>query len=236
MAEPTRLSKVVAALVPCSRSEAEQYIAGGWVRVDGAVIEEPHFRVTDQRVEIDRDATLAALTPVTLLLHKPAGMTTQQALASLAPSGRVSDDQSGIRTIRKHFANLQPLLELPPPASGLTVFSQDGRIIRKLSEDARLLEQELLADVEGEIAPNGLARLCNGLKFEGDTLPPAKVSFQSEQRLRFALKGIAPWVVPWMCEQVGLRLTAMKRLRIGRVAVAGLAPGQWRYLYEGEKF
>jgi 23S rRNA pseudouridine2604 synthase len=100
----------------------------------------------------------------------------------------------------------------------------------------RLLEQELLADVEGEIAPNGLARLCNGLKFEGDTLPPAKVSFQSEQRLRFALKGIAPWVVPWMCEQVGLRLTAMKRLRIGRVAVAGLAPGQWRYLYEGEKF
>ena len=76
----------------------------------------------------------------------------------------------------------------------------------------------------------------HGLKFEGDALPPAKVSFQSEQRLRFALKGIAPWVVPWMCEQVGLRLTAMKRLRIGRVAVAGLAPGQWRYLYDGEKF
>ena len=51
--EPQRLSKVVAALVPCSRREAEQYIAEGWVRVDGRKVEEPQFRVTgQQRVEL----------------------------------------------------------------------------------------------------------------------------------------------------------------------------------------
>ena len=38
-AEPTgeRLSKRVMALRQCSRSEAERFIAGGWVRVNGVV-------------------------------------------------------------------------------------------------------------------------------------------------------------------------------------------------------
>mgnify|MGYP000929458484 CR=1 FL=1 len=34
-----RLAKRVAEMVPCSRAEADKYIAGGWVLVDGAVVE-----------------------------------------------------------------------------------------------------------------------------------------------------------------------------------------------------
>ena len=63
--EPLRLSKVVAARVPCSRREAEQYIAEGWVRVDGQVVDEPQFRVAGQRVEIDPRASLQPATPAT---------------------------------------------------------------------------------------------------------------------------------------------------------------------------
>jgi 23S rRNA pseudouridine2604 synthase len=236
--EPQRLSKVVAALVPCSRREAEQYIAEGWVRVDGTRVDEPQFRVREQqRVEIDPKARLQAVGPVTLLMHKPAGMSTAQALASLVAASHWTGDGSGIRRIKSHGAGQVALLELPTPASGLAVFSQDGRIVRKLTEDARLIEQELVAEVEGTLATNGLARLCRGgLVFERQPLPPARVSWQSEKRLRFATKGIPPEWVPWMCEQVGLRLTALKRLRIGRVAMAGLPPGQWRYLPPGERF
>jgi 23S rRNA pseudouridine2604 synthase len=54
--------------------------------------------------------------------------------------------------------------------------------------------------------------------------------------LRFALKGIAPELVEWMCAQVGLQLTALKRIRLGRMPMAGLAPLQWRYLHPGERF
>jgi len=86
------------------------------------------------------------------------------------------------------------------------------------------------------VAPGGLQRLCGGLVFHNQPLPAAKVSWQSEARLRFAVKGIPPDWVPWMCEEVGLKLTALKRLRIGRVPMAGLPAGQWRYLLPGEKF
>jgi len=234
--EPKRLSKVVAALVPCSRREAEQYITEGWVRVDGKVVEEPQFRVADERVEIDPKARLQAVEAVTLLLHKPAGMGTAEALAQLVAATHWSGDASGIRRLKSHGVGLVELLPLPAPASGLSVFSQDRRIVRKLREDANVIEQELVAEVAGTIAPDGLRRLCGGLAFEGKPLPPARVSWQSETRLRFAVKGIAPERVPWMCEQVGLKLTALKRIRIGRVPMAGLPPGQWRYLPPGERF
>ena len=236
MSEPIRLAKRVAQMLPCSRREAELYIEGGWVRVDGEVVEEPHYRVTNQRVELDAGATPAALVPVTLLLHKPAGLAVEEALRLLAPSARAADDNTGIRTVKRHFTQLAPMLPLPAPASGLAVYSQDGRIVRKLTQDALSIEQELIAQVSGQIQPDGLALLGHGLVFEGRPLPPIKVSWQNETRLRFALKGIPPALVAGMCEQVGLRLLALKRIRIGRVPMAGLPPGQWRYLGAGERF
>lgn len=236
MTEPVRLAKHVAAMVPCSRREAEQYIEGGWVRVDGVVIEEPHFRVTHQRVELDPGASTAALEPVTLLLHKPAGVPYEQVQDLLVPANRASGDPSAIRSVKRHFAHLEPLMPLPPPASGLAVYSQDGRIVRKLTEDALQIEQELVAEVAGEIAPDGLALLCHGLVLRNQPLPPVKVSWQNENRLRFALKGIAPGHVEWMCAQVGLRLRSLKRIRLGRLPMAGLPSGQWRYLQPGERF
>lgn len=235
--EPQRLSRHVAALVPCSRSKAEQYIAQGWVSVDGKRVEEPQLLVADgQRVEVDPRAQLQPALPATLLLHKPAGTPGAQAQALIGAASHWTGDTSGIRPLKSHAAGLTALLPLPPPASGLAVFSQDARIVRKLTEDARLIEQELVAEVSGTIAPNGLARLCRGLAFEGKALPPARVSWQSEARLRFAVKGIAPELVPWMCEQVGLQLTALRRIRIGRIPMANLPPGQWRYLPPGERF
>jgi 23S rRNA pseudouridine2604 synthase len=234
--EPKRLSKVVAALVPCSRSDAERYIAEGWVRVEGRVVEEPQFRVTDETVEVDPHASLQPATPVTFLVHKPAGMDDPRARTLLGADTHWDGDTSRIRRVKSHSVGLAGLLALPDAAEGLTVFSQDARVVRKLREDANLIEQELVAQVAGTIAEGGLRRLCGGLAYEGRPLPPARVSWQSENRLRFAVKGIRPDVLPWMCAQVGLELTALRRIRIGRVPMAGLPPGQWRYLAPGERF
>lgn len=235
--EPQKLGKLVAALVPCSRREAEQYIAEGWVSVDGARVEEPQVRIGPrQRVEIDPRARLQPVEPATFLVHKPAGMVMEEAQVRLDAANRWSGDQTGIRRSKEHGFGIATLFPLPRPASGLVVFSQDPRIVRKLREDAAVIEQELVAEVTGTIAPNGLARMSRGLVFEGQALPPARVSWQSEKRLRIAAKGLAPEWVPWMCEQVGLQLNALRRIRIGRVAMAAMPPGQWRYLPPGERF
>ena len=54
MSEPVRLSKRLAELIACSRREAELYIEGGWVLVDGEVVEEPQFKVLQQTAADER--------------------------------------------------------------------------------------------------------------------------------------------------------------------------------------
>jgi 23S rRNA pseudouridine2604 synthase len=62
------------------------------------------------------------------------------------------------------------------------------------------------------------------------------VSWQSDNHLRFALKGIAPEEIEKMCAAIGLTVVSMRRLRLGRVSLAKVPEGQWRYLMPWERF
>jgi 23S rRNA pseudouridine2604 synthase len=262
--EGQRLSKVVMALQGCSRRDAEQFIEGGWVSVNGQVVEEPMFRVSergDQRVDIDPQASLLELTSVTLLLHKPPGFDAMAALGAQRPQGRghgsiepaqrllnasshfaqgSSLGPSNERVLKRHFANLSACVPLESAASGLVVFTQDWRVARKLVEDAALMEHELMVEVAGVVSPEALQKLNHSRKKEDAAVPPVKASISSTSdtstRLRFAVKGAHPGLIAWLCERAGLEIQNMKRIRIGRVGLGQLPVGQWRYLTVHERF
>ncbi len=240
MTDPVRLAKRLIALTGCSRTEAEQYIKGGWVSVDGRVVENPAHPVTGETIVLDPAARQQAIEPATILLHKPAGHDAisgpRPALDLVDRDSRWADDPSGVRLLQRHFQRLTPLMPLDAEASGLIVLTQDGRVWRRLTEDRDDIEQEFVVEVAGEIAPYGLARLQHGLSYGGRALPPCKVSWQNEVRLRFAIKGVQGGQLRHMCAQVGLDVVAIRRLRIGKVALARMPAGQWRYLPVGERF
>jgi 23S rRNA pseudouridine2604 synthase len=231
--EGIRLAKRVAEVVPCSRAEAERYIAGGWVSVDGIVAEDPATRVTPvQAVVLLPGAEPVEPTPVTILLNKPAGIDAAAALALITPEHLAvqGQGQGAQRFLKRHLAKLSSVTPLAATASGLLVFSQDWRVTRKLVDDGDRIEHEYVAEVSGAINEGGLARLNMGGAY------PLKASWQSEGRLRFAGKGVDAGRIADLCAGVGLTLTALRRLRIGRVSLAGLPAGQWRYLGEFERF
>jgi 23S rRNA pseudouridine2604 synthase len=240
MTDSIRLAKRLSQLLPCSRSEAEKYIAGGFVTVDGQVVEEPGLRIQlDQRVELMPESKLAAVEAVTILLHKPAGYDIEKdpaaALKLISAENHASDDHSGIKFIKLHLKDLTLTDPLGSQSSGLVVLTQDWRIARKLVDDAIKVEQEYIVDITGEILPDGLKQLNQGVRLNGK-LVPVKVSWQNESRLRFAFKGVHRSQIAKMCESVGLTVLAMKRIRIGRVPMSSLQPGQWRYLLGYEQF
>ena len=213
-----------------------------------------------QTIELDKNASLEALEEVTILMHKPVGFDSGEggnpALLLLDPAKQSIDPNlaggaaAATRFLQRHFTNLTPTTPLPCEASGLIVFTQDFRIARKLNDDADRVEQECLVQVEGprgklkedDLEPlyQAIDRLCHGLSFNGIPLPPIKVSIaqQSDQEtwLRFAFKGIRPGQIPQMVERVGLRLLAIKRIRIGRIPMGDLPVGQWRYLPTYKRF
>ena len=234
MTIPVRLAKRLAELVPCSRREAELYIVGGWVMVDGVVVEEPQFMVAEQKVELLPKAKPTPIEPVTILFHQAADVEFTSSM--ICADTRAADDHSGIRILKQHFAHLTPCLPLEVHASGLLVFTQDFRVSRKLHDDAATIEQEFVVEVAGELPEDGLKLLNHGLSYNGKALPPIKVSWQNETRLRFALKGVQTGQIAFMCKSVGLEVKGMKRLRIGRVSMAKLQAGQWRYLLGYERF
>lgn len=245
MSIPVRLAHRVCEQFGLSRADAEQFIRNGWVSVNGEVIELPQHKVTDERVELDPEARLDAVEPATILLHKPAGFHaiegTRPASALVTPETRWADDPSGERLLRRHFHRLTPLVSLDAEASGLVVLTQDGRVWRRLTDDADLIEHEYVVEVSGQIAPYGLAKLSRGMSYKGRPLQPCKVSWQNETRLRFAIKGAREGQLRDMCAQVDLDVISIRRLRIGKIGLGkgpnGAMPaGEWRYLPVGERF
>ena len=225
--EAIRLAKRVADVAGCSRADAERYIAGGWVSVDGVVAEDPATRVTpEQTVEMLPGATPVEPDPVTILMHKPAGMDVDAALATINADNQELEHGRGKPFLRQHVFKTTSVTPLETMASGLIVFSQDFRVIRKLVDDAPRNEAEYVVEVDGQIADNGLDKL--GRMF--------KASWQSEKRLRIAGKNIQRGQIERLCGDVGLRVTALRRLRIGRISMGPLPVGGWRFLREVERF
>ncbi|OSZ73258.1 RNA pseudouridine synthase [Hydrogenophaga sp. IBVHS1] len=250
--EPQRLAKRLAAQIPCSRRDAELYIAGGFVRVEGKVVEEPMARVNDdQIVTLDAKARLEPLLPVTLIWHKPLGQALPEEaflpdeLAGrwLSPAARFKGDRSGVRPLKAHGHRLIPVSPLEAEASGLMVFTQNPGVQRKITDGSAPLEHEWLVEVQDDAELDDAARreavlqsLGKLMFFEGTSLPLARASWQSERRLRLAIKGSLPGQVQFLIERAGLKSAGVRRLRLGRIGLDGLPSGQWRYLAAQERF
>lgn len=236
MTTPLRLDKRLAAQLQCSRAQARHYIEGGWVSVDGVVVETPQTLVADETLALAPGADGEPAEPATLLLNKPAGCDAEALSVLLREDKRFADDASGTRLLHRHFQRLQSPMPLDADACGLLVLTQDWRVRKHLLDAGPSLEQEFMVDVEGEAGPWALAKLAHGLHHAGRALPACKVSWQSEQRLRFAIKDVRAGQLQHMCEQVGLHATQVRRLRIGRIGLSKMPEGQWRYLAAGQRF
>jgi 23S rRNA pseudouridine2604 synthase len=93
-----------------------------------------------------------------------------------------------------------------------------------------------VVEISGQIIEGGLQLLNQSINFNGKPSVPAKVSWQNETRLRFASKELSSRLITLLCERVGLSVVSIKRIRMGRIPMGGLAVGQWRYLMGYERF
>ncbi len=173
-----RLSKRMSELGIASRREADEWIARGWVRVDGRVVAELGSRVLpSQHITIDARARNAQAQLVTVLLNKPVGYVSgqaedgyQPARVLVTPDRQWREDSSGIRFLPQHLRSLVPAGRLDIDSVGLLVLTQDGRVARQLIGDDSTIEKEYLvrvatrsgaplpAEATGAAAPRARAR------------------------------------------------------------------------------
>jgi 23S rRNA pseudouridine2604 synthase len=242
--EPPRLSKRLSEMTQCSRREADEWIENGWVRVDGVVVTTLGTRAhPNARIEIQEEAGRHQTESVTIVLNKPADTASgavdgdgESALQLIRPENRWAEDDTKSAFKATHLRGLQLAGKLDPEATGMLVFTQEGSVARRITGDETRLEKEYMVRVDGELSPEGLQLLNHGLSLDDVKLKRAQVSWQNEQQLRFVLHESRKRQIQRMCELVGLRVTAIKRIRIGSVSLGKLPAGQWRYLRENERF
>lgn len=241
--EGIRLSKLMSERGICSRREADEYIEKGWVFVDGQKVDTLGTRVDPScEIKLANSARTSQAERVTVLLHKPVGYVSGQPEPGFEPAITLirKDTQwpgSGGPAFKPFMLKgLAPAGRLDIDSTGLLVLTQDGRIAKQLIGEESDIEKEYLVRVQGQLSDQGLKLLNHGLELDGRQLRPARVAWQNEDQLRFILKEGRKRQIRRMCELVGLRVTGLKRVRIGQVRLGDLPQGQWRFLKEGERF
>jgi 23S rRNA pseudouridine2604 synthase len=247
-----RLNKRMAELGLCSRREADDWIARGWVRVNGELASMGMQVGAHDRITVERQAQQQQAERVTILLNKPVGYVSGQAedghtpaVTLIQPRHHWREDPSRTRFSASQLRGLAPAGRLDIDSVGLLVLTQDGRIARQLIGEDGQTEKEYLVrvhygpvqtDVQQAFPAEQLARLRHGLSLDGQALQPARVDWQNPEQLRFVLTEGKKRQIRRMCEQVGLHVVGLKRVRMGRVVLGKLPVGQWRYLAPHEKF
>ena len=237
--EPVRLSKLMSTRGMCSRREADRFIEAGLVLVDGKKITALGTKVSPQaEVRMAEKAYQSQSNFHTVLLNKPMDY------VSGLPEGNYTSAMMLINKANRQFADdkvpsregLAPAGRLDIDSMGLMVFTRDGRVAKQLIGPQSRIEKEYLVWVKGEITEHKLNQLRHGLSLDGKALRPAKIDHIKGSQLRFTLTEGRKRQIRRMCELVGLTVTRLIRVRIGKVKLGNLKSGKWRLLRHNENF
>ena len=256
-----RLNKRLAELGMCSRREGDAWIEKGWVLVNGEVAAMGQTVFEADNIEVADAAQAEQAQQVTILLHKPVGYVSglpedghESAATLIGPQSQWVQDPVRTRFQARFTRGLAPAGRLDIDSTGLIVFTQNGLVARQLIGENSDVEKEYLVrvhwvgdnphadteavetDVESVFPAERLSLLRDGLSLDGQALRPAQVSWQNPEQLRFVLKEGKKRQIRRMCEQVGLKVVGLKRIRIGTVVLGNLPVGQWRFLAPTERF
>ena len=243
MTEPVtgiRLNKRMAELGLCSRRQADDWIARGWVRVDGAVATLGQSVTPQSRITVQQQARAEQTRQVTVLLNKPLGLVSGQAedghtpaRALIVPEHHWREDRSTQRWEAGQLRHLVPAGRLDVDSTGLLVLTQDGRVTRALIGEDRVVEKEYLVRVAYHGKPSSEAgdgaQATYGARRRLTLAPPPDAAAPQDllpaeqlQRLRhgLALDGepLKPAQVDWINpQQLRFVLTQGKKRQIRRM-------------------
>ncbi|QLY23789.1 pseudouridine synthase [Bdellovibrio sp. KM01] len=238
--EKVRLSKLMAERGICSRREADDYISRGLVMVNGQVVDQLGTKVDPNvKITLEAQALKQQKNLVTILLNKPVGYVSAQPEPQYIPAIRLITDQnqfgeSKLRLKPEHLKGIAVAGRLDIDSQGLLLFTQDGRIAKKIINEETKLEKEYIVRVQGNLPDDKLKLLRHGLSLDGKELKPAIVEWINDDQLRFILKEGKKRQIRRMCEAVGLKVTGLKRVRIGNIRLGKLPEGKWRFLEADE--
>ena len=225
-----RLQKLIASAGLCSRRTAEEWIAAGRVRVNGAPasIGDRADPETDT-VTVDGIPLPETAAPVYLMLNKPRGYVT------------TLSDEYGRRTAAELVAGcgarVYPVGRLDRDSEGLLLFTNDGDLAQRLLHPRHEVDKVYLVTVRGDIR-GAAERLMAITELDGEPIAPAQAEevsrHEGQALLRVTIHQGKNRQVRRMCARIGLHVARLQRIQEDTLLLGDLPPGKWRYLTDRE--
>ena len=222
-----RLNKILAQAGLSSRRGGDRLIVDGHVAVNGVVTRSPATLADPEldAITVDGRALPPAEAKRYLLLNKPRGYVTTLS----DPQGRPVVGDLVERDVRVY-----PVGRLDWDVEGALLLTNDGPLTHRLLHPRYALPRVYEAVVEGAVAPSDLDRWRRGVTLDDGPARPLDVALQGggprESRLRLTFAEGRKHEVKRFCEALGHRVTALRRISFGPVALGALRPGQSRPL------
>ncbi len=229
----SRLNKRMAELGMASRREADDWIARGWVKVNGELASMGMQVTPDARIEINKQAQGQQANQVTILVNKPMGIVSGQAedghlpaITLIQPQNRWTEDNARFFFHPKQLQSLVPAGRLDIDSIGLLVLTQDGRVARQLIGEDSVMEKEYLVRVTYGGLPAGASgdAQLDEIHEHDPVTQNVKAVFPTGQlaRLRHGLaldgQALKPARISWQNpEQLRVVLTEGKKRQIRRM-------------------
>jgi 23S rRNA pseudouridine2605 synthase len=221
-----RLAKHLAHAGVASRRAAEAMIAEGRVTVDGETVTDPARAVTGSEA-IAVDGTVLGRAPrrVVYAVHKPVGVVS------------TARDTHGRRTVVDLVPSAQrlyPVGRLDADTTGLILLTNDGDLAHTLTHPRFEVPRTYRARVEGRPGERALRALREGVELDDGRTAPARVRLVGPHELELTIHEGRKRQVRRMCEAVGHRVVALRRIAFGPLRLGDLGAGRHRRLTAAE--
>ncbi len=224
-----RLNKYMANSGICSRREADEYITGGKVKVNGEVVTELGTKITRNDV-VEYDGKV--VTPERkcyVLLNKPKDCVT------------TNDDPNGRTTVLDIVKGacqerIYPVGRLDRNTTGVLLLTNDGDLASKLTHPKFVKKKIYHVWTDKEISEEDMQRIADGIELEDGEIHADAISYVSDDRNQAGIEihSGRNRIVRRIFEHLGYRVTKLDRVYFAGLTKKNLPRGRWRYLSQEE--
>jgi len=219
-----RLNKFIATTGYCSRRKADELIFAGQVEVNNEIILAPSYDVKDTDIVKVNNKILSVINYKYYIFYKPTNVLTSY------------DDSRGRRCLKDfdffQKNNLAYSGRLDYKSEGLILFTNNGELIYRLQTPKFKVEKEYEVEVDKNLTEKERLILENGLKTKEYNYGKCKITKTGEKNYRVILTEGKNRQIRNMFNNFGIKVIKLKRVRIGRLNLNGLKPGELKEIPE----
>jgi len=227
---PIRLNKFIANSGLCSRRDADDYIARGWISVNGKVVKEMGLKVLPKDDVRFKGERISPEKKVYIIMNKPKDLIT------------TADDPQGRKTVYSLFkppldTRIYPVGRLDRMTTGVLLFTNDGQLTKQLTHPKYKKKKIYQVTTDKPITRNDLEAISTGITLDDGLIAADAIHFinpNDKKQVGIEIHSGRNRIIRRIFEFLGYQITKLDRVYFAGLTKKGLTRGQWRYLSDKE--